>query len=155
MAVRNPLVGIFVALMWAAILAPVLSLPVVLFNALALPMEVALFYEVTAFAIAGALAGRSGTFGWAAFPAAFLGGFLAYAVFNALVAPPMYPLYAAFHATIAGAAAWASALHRMTRVTPELTLENEEKRRCRACGARVGSHARRCWSCRASLARLV
>jgi len=155
MAVRNPLVGIFVALAKAAILAPILSLPIVLFGFLGLPMEVALFYEVAAFAIAGAFAGRSGTFGWAAFPAAFLGGFFAYVVFNALAAPPMYPLYALIHATIAGGAAWAAALHRMAKVTPELRLESEELRKCRSCGARVGSHAHRCWSCRATLSRLA
>ena len=155
MAVRNPLIGIFVALAKAAVLAPLLSLPIVLFRILGLPLEVPLFYEVAAFAVAGAIAGRSGTFGWAAFPASFLGGFLAYAVFNSLAAPPMYLPYAAIHATIAGAAAWAVALHRMTTVTPELRLENEERRRCRACGARVGTHARRCWSCRASLSRLA
>ena len=155
MAVRNPLLGIFAALAKTAVLAPILSLPVVLFRFLGLPSEVPLFYEVAAFAIAGTVAGRSGTFSWAAFPAAFLGGFVGYAAFTAVAAPPMYLLYAAIHATIAGAAAWAAAAARMAAVTPGLRLENEETRRCRACGARVGSHARRCWSCRATLTRLA
>ena len=155
MAVRNPFLGMFASMAWTAILAALLSLPVVLFAYLALPSEVSLFYRVAAFAIAGAIAGRTGTFSWAAFPAAFLGGFVSYAAFNALAAPPVDLLFAAIHATVAGLASWAVAIAHMAKVTPEVQLENAEKRRCRLCGARVGPRAQRCWSCRASLNRIT
>jgi len=155
MTVRNPFLGMFASLAWTAVLATLLSLPVLLLAYLALPAEVSLFYRVIAFVLAGALAGRSGTFAFAAFPAAFLGGFVSYAAFTAVLTPPADLLFAAIHATIAGLAAWAVAIRVMARVTPEVLLENAEKRRCRMCGARVGPRARRCWSCRASLNRIT
>ena len=155
MAVRNPIVGLFATMLWTAILAPLLSLPVLLFPLLGLPPEVPLFYRIAAFAIAGAFAGRTGTFAFAAFPTAFLGGFAGYVVFAALATPPVDLLFAAAHALVAALAAWASATALMSKVRPEMRIENEEKRRCRMCGSRVGPKARRCWSCHASLNRIA
>ena len=155
MAVRNPFLGIFATLGWAAVLAPLLYVPDLLMPLLGLPSEVPLFYGVAAFAIAGAVAGRSGTFAWAALPAAFIGALAGYATVAAVAALPVNLLYAAIHAAVAGAGAWARATSFMAKVTPEIHIENEEKRRCRMCGARVGPRATRCWSCRASLHRIT
>lgn len=155
MAVRHPLAGLLTTLLWVTILVPLLLLPILIFRFLGLPAEVPLFYGIAAVAIAGAVAGRSGTFAFAAFPVTFLGAFLGYSAFVAIADPPISLLYAAIHATIGGAAAWAAATAVMARVHEQVELENEEKRRCRLCGARVGPHARRCWSCRASLNRIT
>ncbi|TLZ53442.1 MAG: hypothetical protein E6K18_00125 [Methanobacteriota archaeon] len=155
MAVRNPLLAVFGTLAWAAILAPLLCLPLLLFRFLGLPQELAIFYGIAVFAVAGFVAGRAGTFAFAAFPVGFLGGFVGYAVFFSLAFPPMSLLFAAIHATVEALAAWAAALRVMAKVTPEVRLENEEKRRCRLCGARVGPKARRCWSCHGSLNRIT
>src|SRR2546427_3679692 len=157
MAVRNPLVAVFGTLAEAAIFAPLLAIPLVIFSYLSLPflMLISLAYGLAAFAIAGFLAGRAGTFAFAAFPVAFLGGFLGYFVFFAIAFPPVNLLFAAMYATIEAGAAWASATRRMSKVHAEVRLENEEKRRCRLCGARVGVKATHCWSCRASLNRIT
>lgn len=155
MAVRNPLVGLLTTLVWAAVLTALLSLPLLLFTYLALPSEVALIYGVAVFAVAGAVAGRSGTFAWAAFPTAFIGAFVGYAAFNLLFYAPMNLLYATIHATIAALGAWASSVSHMSKVRTEVRLESEDKRRCRMCGVRVGPRANRCWSCRASLNRIT
>ncbi len=155
MRVQNPVTALFGTLLWAAVLSGLLLIPTWVFRALAFPVEVPLFYGVAALAMAGAIAGRSGTFAFAAFPTAFIGGLLGYAAFVALVSPPVDLLFALAHALIAGMAAWAVASRKMAKLRREVRLENEEKRRCRMCGARVGSHARRCWSCRASLNRIT
>jgi len=155
MAVRHPLLGVLVTLVWTAILAPLLLIPIVVFRWLALPAEISLFYGVAAVAVAGAVAGRSGTFAFAAFPVAFLGAFLGYAVFTAIATPPVDLLFTAIHATVAGLAAWAVATVKMAKVRSKVNLENEDKRRCRLCGARVGPRATRCWSCKASLNRIT
>ncbi len=151
---RNPFSGLFVALVKTAILVPLLSIPLVVFTFLGLPLEVSLPYGVAAYAIAGAIAGRSGTFAWAALAASFLGAFVGYAAF-ALFVPPMDLLVATIHATVAALASWASALWHMRRLTPDLIIANEKQRRCRLCGSRVGIRATRCWSCRASLNRIT
>ncbi len=157
MAVRNPLVAAFGTLAEAAIFAPLLAIPLVLFTYLSLPLLplISLAYGIAAFAIAGFLAGRAGTFAFAAFPVAFLGGFLGYIVFFAIAFPPVNLLFAAFYALVEALVAYASASRRMSKIAPEVRLENEEKRRCRLCGARVGPRATRCWSCRASLNRIT
>ena len=155
MAIRNPFTAAFLTLAEAAALAVLLRAPVLAFGPLGLPPEVPTFYVVAAFALAGWLAGRSGRFPLAAFPAAFLGGFVGYAAFALLVGAPADLVHAAIHAAVAGAGAWASATWRMATFTPESALENAETRRCRMCGARVGLKARRCWSCRSSLSRIA
>lgn len=155
MAVRNPLAAVFTTLFWAAVWASLLSIPILIFRLLGLPPEISLLYGIAAFAITGAIAGRSGTFAFAAFPVAFLGSFIGYMVFNAIAIPPADLFFATIHGTIAGLAAWATATAKMAKVRSMVQLENEDKRRCRLCGARVGPHARRCWSCRASLNRIT
>jgi ribosomal protein L40E len=155
MAVRNPLVAVLATLLRAAIITPLLLVATLVFRLLGLPLEVSLFYGIAALAVAGFMAGRSGAFAFTAFPVGFLGAFVGYATFVAVLAPPLILLYAVIHATIAALAAWAAATGLMARVTPEVQLENEEKRRCRLCGARVGPKATRCWSCRASLNRIT
>ena len=155
MEVRNPLVAVFASLAKAAVLVPLLLIPVVAFRWLALPSEVALFYGVAAVVIAGTLAGRTGAFAFAAFPLSFLGAFVGYGVFVAIVSPPVNLLYVAIHATLAATAAWAAATRLMAKVVPEVRLESDLKRRCRMCGSRVGPRARHCWSCRASLNRIT
>ena len=158
MAVRNPLLGLFATFGWALALTSLLSLPVLLLEALSLPREFPLFYRIAAFAAAGVLAShlaRASTFGWTALPTAFLGGFLGYIAFGAILSLPVDLGFAAIHATIAGVGAWAFASVRELKDTPEVRLESEDKRRCRLCGSRVGPKARRCWSCRASLNRLT
>jgi ribosomal protein L40E len=152
-AVRNPLVAVFVTMFEAAIFAFLLCLPLLVFPILALPVEVSLFFAVAAFALAGTLAGRAGTFAAAALASSFLGGFIAYAIFFAIFFAPLSLGFAAAHGLVAGLGGWASAARRMTKVRSEVQLENVEKRRCRGCGARVGPRAKRCWSCRASLLR--
>jgi len=142
-------------LLKTVLLTPVLCLAVFLFAFLGLPSEVTLFYEVAAFAIAGAVAGRSGTFPWAAFPVAFLGGFIGYVVFFSLATPPMVLPYAIVHAAIAGSWAWVAAKAGMEAPVPARVLESEEKRQCRSCGVRVGMWANKCWSCRASLHQIA
>ena len=76
MAVRNPLVALFMTLFETAIFAPLLCIPLLLFPYLGLPFEfeITLFWGVAAFAIAGGLAGRSGIFALAAFALTFLAG---------------------------------------------------------------------------------
>src|SRR3990170_2551060 len=101
MAVRNPLVALFMTLFETAIFAPLLCIPLLLFPQFALPAEFPLFWGVAAFAVAG----------------------------------------------------WASAKRHVATVRAEVKLENDEKRRCKMCGVRVGLWAKKCWSCRASLAR--
>ncbi len=155
MAVRNPLAAVFTTLFWAAVWSSLLSIPILVFRLIGLAPEIPLFYGIAAFAITGAVAGRSGTFAFAAFPVAFLGSFIGYMVFNAIAIPPADLLFATIHGTIAGLAAWATATVKMAKVRSKVELENEDKRRCRLCGARVGPHARRCWSCRASLNRIT
>ena len=155
MAVRNPLVAVLATLLRAAIITPLLLVVILVFRFLGLPTEVSLFYGIAAVAMAGFMAGRSGAFAFTAFPVGFLGAFVGYASFVAVLVPPLDLLYAAIHATVAALAAWAAATALMARVTPEVQLENEEKRRCRMCGARVGPRATRCWSCRASLNRIT
>ena len=156
MAVRNPLVAVLTTLLKAMILVPLLlSIPVLVGLAVPLPREVTLVLGIVSVVIVGVLAGRSGTFAFASFPVTFLGTFIGYSVFVVIAAPPLNILYAALHATIAALAAWAAATALMARVAPEVRLENEEKRRCRMCGARVGPKASRCWSCRASLNRIT
>ena len=147
--------ALFIALVETVILASVLALPILLLKFLGLPPEVPLFYGVAAFAVAGVFAGRSGTFPVAALAVSFVGGFAAYATFASLATPPLNFAYAAIHGAVAGFAAWSSGKWRMAKVTPEVALENAEKRQCRMCGARVGSKARRCWRCRASLNRIT
>ena len=155
MAVRNPLVAVLATLVRAAVLTPLLLVVTLVFRFLGFPTEISLFYGVAALATAGFVAGRSGAFAFTAFPVGFLGAFIGYASFVALLAPPLDLLYAVIHATVAALAAWAAATGLMARVAPEVRLENEEKRRCRMCGARVGPRATRCWSCRASLNRIT
>lgn len=155
MAVRNPLVAVFATFAEAAILVPLLSVPVLVLRLLALPPEVVLFAGVALVALAGFLAGRSGAFAFTAFPVAFLGAFVGYAAFAAVAVPPLDLLVVAIHATVAALAAWAAATGFMAKVKSEVLLESEDKRRCRLCGSRVGSKARRCWSCGASLNRIT
>jgi len=158
MAVRSPFLGLAATFAWTAALTSLLSLPVILFEALGLPQEVPLFYRIGAFAAAGALAIRLShaiTFGWTALPIAFLGGFTGYIAFGAIVGPAIDLGVAAIHATVAGVGAWAASTFLEPKLTREVRLESEGKRRCRVCGARVGLKARRCWSCRASLNRLT
>lgn len=151
--VRNPLRAIVVTLFEAASFAPLLCLPVILFALGGFPVEVSLVWGVAAFAVAGMLAGRSGTFAVGAFATAFLGALVGYGAFFALAFPPVDMGFAAVHALIAAVGAWATATRVMAKVTADLKLENEDKLRCKMCGERVGPRARRCWSCRASLAR--
>lgn len=155
MTVRNPLTAALVSLCWTAILAPLLAIPIVVFRYMGIPPEVSLFYGIAAFAIAGAVGGRSGTFAFMAFPVAFLGGFLGYVVFFSIAGPSVDLLFAVAHATIAGLVGWAVAIRSMAKIRREVQLENEDKRRCHMCGTRVGPKAKRCWSCRASLTRLA
>ncbi len=153
MKVRNPLVAVLVTLLEAALFAPLLCIPLILLSLGGLPSEVSLAWGFAAFAIAGFLAGRSGTFAIAAFATTFLGGLIAYGVFFSLAFPPVDMRFAALHALVASAVAWATARRRMKKVTALVKLENDEKLRCKMCGSRVGSRAKRCWSCHASLAR--
>ena len=153
MAVRNPLVALFMTLFETAIFAPLLCIPLLLFPQFALPAEFPLFWGVAAFAIAGGIAGRSGTFASAAFVTTFLGGFIGYAVFFGLAFSPLNLLFTVMHGLVAGVAGWASAKRHVATVRAEVKLENDEKRRCKMCGVRVGLWAKKCWSCRASLAR--
>ncbi|HEV8595796.1 MAG TPA: hypothetical protein VGR51_09730 [Thermoplasmata archaeon] len=155
MAVKNPLAAVFTTMLWALLWSALLSIPLLIFKWLAFAPEISVIYGVAAFAIAGALAGRSGTFALAAFPVSFLGAFLGYMLFNAIASPPASLLFATIHGVIAGLAAWATATAKMAKVRSIVTIENEDKRQCRMCGARVGTHARRCWRCRASLNRIT
>lgn len=154
MIVRNPFTALFITLLETALLVPLLLLPILAFLWLDLPREVPLFYAVAAVAVAGAFAGRTGTFAWAALAASFLGGFVGFGTFTLLV-PPADLLFTTIHAAIAGLASWASAVQHMGRVTPEIAIEGDRQRRCRMCGSKVGTKAIRCWSCRASLQRIT
>ena len=151
--IKNPFTALFETIVWTAFLCTLLSIPIVIFRYLAMPTLLLIVYGVIAFAAAGAVAGRSGTFNWAALPAAFLGAFLGYTVFMTIFVPPLSLLYALIHAAIAGLSGWAAATVRMTSIKARVHLESEEKLRCRVCGVRVGPRARKCWSCRASLER--
>lgn len=147
--------AVFASLLRAALSASLLCLPMVLFKLGGFPSEVSLFWGVGAFLVAGFFAGRSGTFPIAALATAFLGGLIAYGVFFALVAPPVDAGFAVIHALIAAAGGWAASQGRMVRVKDMVQIENEDKFRCKACGVRVGPRAKKCWSCRASLSRLI
>jgi len=138
-----------------AIFAPLLCIPLLLFPYLGLPFEfeITLFWGVAAFAIAGGLAGRSGIFALAAFALTFLGGFVGYVVFFGLAFSAANLLFALIHGLVAGVGGWGSAKRHIVKFKAEVLLENEEKRRCKMCGVRVGLWAKKCWSCRASLAR--
>jgi hypothetical protein len=130
-----------------------LCVPLLLFPELGLSPEVSLFWGVAAFALAGGVAGRAGTFPWAAFAVTFVGGFIGYAVFFGLALLALNLVFMILHALIAGMSGWASATRHVSGVRMKVHLENEEKRRCKMCGVRVGIWAKKCWSCRASLAR--
>jgi hypothetical protein len=134
-----------------------LCIPLLLFPYFGLPLqsEIALLWGVAAFAVAGGLAGRSGIFAMAALALTFIGGFVGYAVFFGLAFSPANLLFAAIHGLVAGVAGWAAAKRKFVKIKTEVLLENEEKRRCKMCGVRVGLWAKKCWSCRASLARLT
>ena len=140
-----------------AIFAPLLCIPLLLFPYFGLPFgsEISLFWGVAAFAVAGSLAGRSGIFAMAAFALTFLGGFVGYAVFFGLAFSPANFLFAAIHGLVAGVGGWAAAKRKFVKLKAEVLLESEDKRRCKMCGVRVGLWAKKCWSCRASLARLT
>ena len=154
-AVRNPLLAFLATLVESAVFAPLLSIPIIMLQFYNFPF-LAFFYSFAAFAFAGILAGRSGTFSLAALPVGFIGGFLGYMAWATFVVPPVMMLYALVYGAIAGLGAWASASWHMSRVKPMIMrLEIEEKRQCSACGARVAPKARACWSCQASLSRMA
>ena len=153
MAVRNPLVALFMTLFETAIFSPILCVPLLLFPPLGLPVELSLLWGIAAFAAAGAIAGRFATFAATAFVMTFIGGFIGYAVFFGLAFAPVNLLHTAMYALIAGVGGWASAKRRASVVREEVDLEAADKRRCKVCGVRVGLWAKKCWSCRASLAR--
>jgi len=155
MAVRNPLVALFMTLFETAIFAPLLCVPLLLFPFFGLPSEISLFWAVAAFSVAGGVAGRSGIFALAAFAQTLLGGFLGYVVFFGLAFSSANLLFALIHGLVAGVGGWAAANRHVVKFKAEVQLENEEKRRCKGCGVRVGLSAKKCWSCRASLARFT
>ena len=152
---RNPIVILFVTLLGAVVLAILLLMPLLLLRLLALPVGVTLGYSVAAMAFAGGYSGRSGAIPFVAFPIAFVGSFVGYSMWSALASPPMNLTFSAIYGTIAAAACWGVASWKSSKLQKEVRLEGDAKRRCRACGARVGERARRCWSCRASLNRIV
>jgi ribosomal protein L40E len=155
MAVRNPVLAVLATFVATTAIVPLFLLAVLGLRLLSVPADIVFLCGVAAVAIAGFLAGRSGAFAFTAFPVSFVGGFAGYALFASFANPPLGLLGAAFHATVTAVAAWASATRHMGQTVPEVRLENEDKRRCRMCGVRVGPKARRCWSCRASLNRIT
>ena len=153
-AVRNPLMGFALTILGALGLSFLVGVPV-----LFLPQrELLFFYLPFALFGVGLFAGRTSFLGSLGFVGATVGGFVGVYVFQALFMPagwPMWPagwevlLTLAFGAAcgLGGLATGKLGLRRIEK----LTERAPKMRRCHKCGAKVGTAARKCWSCRAYL----
>lgn len=145
--VRNPLAGFALASVIAALLSGVagylsMFIPYTEFRLFALGFGL--------FAI-GAVASRRTFLGSVGFIGAYLGAFFGVFVAEVLFWPNPWTEWLALALGLAaGLGGFVSGkigvirLDRLQRVAPV-------QRRCRRCGERVGTSARKCWSCKASL----
>lgn len=152
---RHPFITELTCLFKTMIYAPKLSLPILVFPSLGLPIGVSVVWTVVAFSIAGTRAGRGGVQPYVAFLAGLLGGFVGYTVLFTIAYPPANLWFGGAHGVIAALANWAAAERRVARFTGQTVLRRVEKKMCPACSAVVTPRARRCWSCRTPLARFI
>jgi len=145
--VRNPLAGFVLAILAATGLSAVVG-----FASTLIPyLEFRLFFLGLALFGAGAFAGRKTYLGILGFMAAYLGAFVGLYLIELLFwTNPWMEL-------LALGLALASALGGL--MTGKLGVRQLERaaqfgpgvRRCSSCGARVGTSAHKCWSCKATL----
>lgn len=146
---RNPLVGFVLAILIAALLSGVAG-----FASTFVPyMEFRIFSLGLGLCGIGALAGRRTYLGSLGFMGAYLGSFVGFYLAEVLfwVRPGIdILLLATALALAAGLGGWvtgkvgAAKLDRASKYAPGV-------RRCGNCGARVGTSAHKCWSCKATL----
>lgn len=147
--VRNPLAGFALAILIAVLLSAVAG-----FASTFVPyLEFRLFALGLGLCGIGALAGRRTYLGSLGFMGGYLGSFVGFYVAEVLfwVRPGVDILLLAMAlALAAGLGGWvtgkvgASKLERAEQYAPGV-------RRCSSCGARVGTSAHKCWSCKATL----
>lgn len=152
---RHPFLTVLICLFKTMLYGPKMSLPILMFPPLGIPVVASVGWMSAAFSVAGARAGRGGVQPYVAFIMSLLGGFVGYSVFAAIAFPPANLWYGAAHGVIAAMGSWAAAERRMARFTGETVFRRAEKAKCPVCEAVVRPRARRCWSCRAPLARFI
>lgn len=146
-SIRNPLAGFALAILMALGLTAVGA-----FACTFVPyLEFRLFFLGFAAFGAGAISGRKTYMGFLGFVGAYLGSFVGLYVVELLFWTNSWmELLALVLASAGGLGGFLSGkvgmhrLDRITRMPPGL-------RRCSNCGVRVGTSARKCWSCKATL----
>ncbi len=145
---RNPLAGFGLAILVSAILSGIVG-----YAATYIPyVEFQLFFLGFTLFAAGVFAGRRTFMGTLGFTGSYLGAFVGLYISELLfwvnasnleVMALVFSLAAGLGGLVTGKLGLVR-LDRIQHVTPGM-------RRCRACGARVGVSARKCWSCKAAL----
>lgn len=155
-AVRNPLIGFTLTVLGALGLSFLVGIPI-----LFLPEpERALLFFYLPFALFGVgfFAGRTTFLGSLGFVGGTLGGFIGVHAFQSLFLSSGWPIWPAAlevvltlgFGAVCGLGGFASGKLGLRRIE-RLTERAPKMRRCPKCGTKVGTAARKCWSCHSYL----
>ena len=152
--IRNPLAGFALTIMAALGLSFLVGVPI-----LFIPQrEILYLYMPFALFGVGFFGGRTSFLGSLGFTGATVGGFVGVYLFQVLFLPAGWPLWPAGWEVLlslglgcaCGLGGFATGKLGLRRIE-RLTEHGPKMRRCHKCGSKVGTAARKCWSCRAYL----